>query len=71
VDGSGNVYVPGGDVLGGNAFKITPGGMITEIIDVTGDSEGNELTWGHGIAVDGSGSVYVTGLWSRNAFKIT
>jgi len=54
-----------------NAFKITPGGVITEIIDSTGDGGGNPLTAPRGIAVDGTGNVYVTGLSSDNAFKIT
>ena len=54
VDGAGTVYVTGRD--SDNAFKITPGGVITEIIDITGD---------------GAGNVYVTGAGSENAFKIT
>ncbi|MCH8170309.1 MAG: SBBP repeat-containing protein [Bacteroidetes bacterium] len=41
VDGSGNVYVTGFNT--DNAFKITPGGVITEIIDATGDGAGNPL----------------------------
>ncbi|MCH8325423.1 MAG: T9SS type A sorting domain-containing protein [Bacteroidetes bacterium] len=44
---------------------------ITEIIDATGDgTPGNPLEGPRGIAVDGSGNVYVTGLFSNNAFKI-
>jgi hypothetical protein len=35
VDGSGNVYVAG--AVSDNAFKITPGGVITQIIDTSGD----------------------------------
>ena len=78
VDGSGNVYVTG--VVSDNAFKIdTPGACstggtpctITEIIDSTGDGAGNTLDGPKGIAVDGSGNVYVTGEGSDNAFKIT
>ena len=45
--------------------------MITEIIDATGDGAGNTLNGPFGIAVDGSGNVYVTGDFSDNAFKIT
>ena len=71
VDGAENVYVVGGDSDGwGNAFKITPGGVITEIIDRTGDGGGN-LASPFAIAVDGAQNVYVTGAWSSdNAFKI-
>ena len=54
-----------------NAFQITPGGAITEIIDATGDGAGNPLDGPEGIAVDGSGNVYVTGRISDKAFKIT
>ena len=68
VDGSGNVYVLG--FGSDNAFKITPGGVITEIIDATGDGAGNMLNLPFGIAVDGSGNVYVAGFLSNNAFKI-
>ena len=44
---------------------------ITEIIDATGDGTGNTLNWPQGIAVDGSGNVYLTGFNTHNAFKIT
>ena len=68
VDGSGNVYVTG--MNSHNAFKITPDGGITEIIDSTGDSMGNLLYYTRCIAVDDSGNAYVTGWLSDNAFKI-
>ena len=45
-------------------------GLITEIIDATGDG-GNPFVVPLGIAVDGSGNVYVTGRDSDNAFQIT
>lgn len=51
--------------LSHNAFKITPGGTITAIID------GNYLYHPYGIAVDGFSNVYVTAIGSHNAFKIT
>lgn len=43
---------------------------ITEIIDPNGDGAGNPLGGAGGVAVDGSGNVYVTGFNSDNAFKI-
>ena len=47
-DGAGNVYVTG--LISDNAFKITPDGLITEIIDATGDGIIN-LDYPVGIAV--------------------
>ena len=64
VDGSGNVYVSGN--LSDNAFRIDPNGVITEIIDSTGDGSGNTLNGSRGVAVDGLGNVYVAGEPSRN-----
>jgi hypothetical protein len=63
------VYVAG--LISDNAFKITPGGTITEIINSAGDGVANGLNSPEGIAVDGTGHVYVTGVTSDNAFKIT
>ncbi len=77
--GPGSVYVSGGQ-FGNNAFKITTtatcstGGtpcMITEIIDILGDGDGNLLNWPGGIALDAASNAYVTGSVSDNAFKIT
>ncbi len=68
VDDSGNAYVTGAQ--SDNAFKITPDGVITEIIDSTGDGLGNRLNGLYGIAVDDAGNAYVTGRSSDNAFKI-
>lgn len=66
---SGNVYVRGRD----NAFQITPGGAVTLILDANGDGLGNtfESSVGPGgIAVDGSGNVFVAGFASDNVFRI-
>jgi len=77
-DSSGNVFVVGFDSR--NAFKITTPGTcstggtvctITEIIDATGDGGGNVYTGPRGVATDLSGNVFVVGLDSDNAFKIT
>ena len=68
VDGSGNVYVTG--TGSHNAFKITSGGAITQIIDTAGDGAGNSLIRARGIAVDGLGKVYVTGETTDNVFEI-
>ncbi len=69
VDDLGNAYVIG--ETSDNAFKITPDGVVTQIIDSSGDGLGNELDKPLAIAVDWAGNVYVTGFISDNAFKIT
>ena len=69
VDVAGNAYVAGFGT--DNAFKITPAGVITQIIDATGDGAGNTLSEAVGIAVDAAGNAYVAGRFSDNAFKIT
>ncbi len=46
-------------------------GVITEIIDGSGDGAGNTLSVPVGVAVDGAGNVYVAGRDSDNAFRIT
>ena len=47
-------------------------GIITEIIDASGDGAGNPLANPFGVAVDGAGNVYVSGVGSSdNAFQIT
>ena len=52
-------------------FKITPGGVISEIIDVTGDGMGNQLADPFSIAASPGGSVYIAGVTTHNAFEIT
>lgn len=69
VKGSGSVYVGGSS--SDNAFEITPGGIITEIVDETGDATGNLLDTPRSIATDGAGNVYVCGGYSNNAYRIS
>lgn len=54
-----------------SAFAITPAGVISEIIDETGDGLGNLLHLGLAVAVDPAGTTYVAGFTSRNVFAIT
>lgn len=69
-DTTGDVYVVGS--LSDNVFEISSNGAITEIIDASGDGQGNDLDTPWGVAVeDISGSVYVTAWWSSNLFEVT
>ena len=61
----------GGGLWNERSLPLGPGGVITEIIDGTGDGAGNGLNGSTYIAVDRAGNVYVTGQVSDNAFKIT
>ena len=67
-DRSGNVHVVG--FFRNNAFEVTLDGVITEIIDLTGDGARNNLSGPVRIHVDSAGNVYVAGFLSSNAFKI-
>jgi hypothetical protein len=68
VDDTGNMYVA--RYQRDNAFKITPAGVVSQIIDASG-SGAAPLARPRGIAVDGAGNVYVAGFGSHNVFKIT
>ncbi len=61
---SGNVYIAG--YHSWNAFKIAPGGAITEIFDET-----NDIHHPYDIAVDGAENVYAKGNSTQNVAKIT
>ncbi len=67
-DSAGNLYAAaaGSD----NVFQVKPDGTVTEIIDATGDGQGNVLNTPENVAVDGSNRIYVTGAGSDNAFRI-
>lgn len=68
IDADGNVYVSGHDSH--NAFKVSPDGAISEIIDATGDGGGNPLQGPTGIAVGPGGDVYLAGQLSSNLFRV-
>jgi hypothetical protein len=68
IDGAGNLYVAGQE--SDNVFRISPGGVVTEIIDAAGDGAGNPFSFPQQIAVDGAGTVYVVA-GSGNIFRIT
>ena len=53
-----------------NVFRITPGGVITEIIDWTGDGLGTWLEGPEGVAVDGAGNVFVNDYEGDRLFRI-
>lgn len=68
VDDNGTLYVTG--FASDNVFSVTEGGVITEIIDSTGDGGGNPLDGPTAVAVATNGNVYVAGSGSDNAFMI-
>ena len=68
LDGSGNVFV--GTFNTDNVFQITPGGVITEILDELGDGAGHVFDRAFSLAVDASGNVYVAGQFSDNVMRI-
>lgn len=68
VDADANAYVTG--LESDNAFKITPAGVVSEIIDAAG-GQGHALDAPVGIVVDNLKNVYLAGTASNNAFRIT
>jgi len=66
IDSSGNVYVVG--LISNNAFKITPAGTISQIIDKTGFN-GDQLKGPDSISA-GPNDVIVSGCKSNNVFRI-
>jgi len=76
VDIFGNVYVA--DTDNQTIRKITPGGLVTTLAGVAG-SNGNmdgigraaSFNWPSGVAVDGTGNVYVTEIFNYDVRKIT
>jgi len=54
-----------------HVFRVTPQGVITKIIDATGDGLGNVLEAPLGLVVGPGDILYVTGFGSDNAFSVT
>ena len=77
VAAAGDVYVTGIDSQ--NVFRITSGGVITQIMDATGDGVGNALDGPGCITVGATGNIYVAafdndpgdGVNNSKAFEIT
>jgi hypothetical protein len=67
-DAAGNLYVA---CDSSNAFRVTPAGQVTELIDFSGDGQGHVLLYCRGIALGGAGEVFVAGQGSDNAFRIS
>ena len=64
MDSVGIVYVAGSH--SDNVFQITPGGVITQVIDSTGAGGGATLDFPFDLAMDDIGTVYVTCQDSNN-----
>jgi streptogramin lyase len=77
VDDAGNVFVAGLQRIQdpfeetGMVLKISVDGTVTELMDATGDGQGNTLGRPGAIAVDDNDNVYVGASVSKNVFKIT
>jgi len=79
VDGAGNVYVTVPNVLGGEAYKVAPGGSVTHIIGsglygFSGDggpATNADFKFMYGIARDGSGNIYVADQYNYRVRKDT
>ena len=69
-DATGDVYVSGSGFGGSNnVFLITPAGLITQVLDASGDGMGQGLIFPLTLAVDASGTLFVAGLFSSNVFR--
>jgi hypothetical protein len=69
LDSSGDAIVAGEH--SDDAFRVTPAGVATQIIDAGGDGVGGTLDRPVAVAADASGNFYVVGGDSVNALRIT
>jgi sugar lactone lactonase YvrE len=76
VDGNGNVYVV--DTYGQTLRKVTPAGMVSTLAGMAGEpgsadgtGPGARFYYPHGVAVDGTGNVYVADTWNNTIRKVT
>jgi streptogramin lyase len=69
VDAEGNLFLAA--TASDAVFKVTPLGVITEIISADGAGPGKLLDNPRSVAVDTNGNVYVAGEETDNVFKIT
>ncbi len=76
LDASGNLYVS--DENNATIRKITPACLVSTVagtVGVTGSADGtvaaSHLAWPYGVAVDGSGNVYIAENWIKTIRKIT
>jgi len=67
VDAAGNAYVSGQE--SDNVFRIAPDGTLTQVLDASGDGQGNTMDEPIGVHVDDAGNLYVAAWGSSNAFR--
>ena len=67
VDSNGNTFASA--IFSENVFRISPGGIVTEILDSSGDGSGNNLNNPGGLTLDRFGNLYVAG--GDKVFRVT
>ena len=69
VDAGGNAYVSGSE--SDNVFHVAPDGTVREILDATGDGQGNTVVWPEALTLSrDEKSLIVLGYYSDNVFRI-